>query len=372
MKKIAILLFSTCASTMLFAQTYSRHIKSSASDPAIQDLAITAANGETINTDLLATNLPVKLQFTVLNNDAQTAIPAGSCRIMLSLGTKFTMLSNINNQQALPLNNYFKWKLSQATDSRQYVLYGFLYRDLPAGFSSKVSFNLVPSKAGSSTVVCQLMVSNEKNPNNILSDNNPNNNNVSLAYTNLKSPEIKFTAFSAVSRLCLLDVKWAIEDKKAEAKEFVIETSNDNGLSFQPAYTLSATGGASFGYLLEKAFKAAVTVRVKAVSENGLYVYSDNITKNDICNTAFEIAVAPNPVPAQVTEVVLVAKAGIFNGKYVVSIINAAGAEVKQLSISTSNQTNVKITTGQISPGVYFIKLADENGKSAVAKLVKQ
>ncbi len=356
---------------MLFAQTYSRHIQSSASDPAIQDLAITAVTGQTVNTDLLATNLPVNLQFTVLNNDEQTAVPAGSCRIMLSLGTKFTMLTNMNNEQALPLNNYFKWKLSQAPESRQYVLYGFLYRDLPPGFSSKASFTVVPSKVGSSTVVCQLMVSNEKNPNDILSDNNPNNNNASIPYTNLKSPEIKFTAFSAISRLCKLDVKWAIEDKNTEAKEFVIETSDDNGLSFEPAYSLPATGGASFGYILEKAFKAAVTIRIKAVSENGLFIYSDNITKNDICQTAFEIVVVPNPVPAAVAEVVLSAKAGIFNGKYSVHITNAAGAEINQLSISTSNQTTAKITTGQLSAGAYFIKLVAENGQTTLVKLVK-
>ncbi len=38
-------------------------------------------------------------------------------------------------------------------DSKQYILFGKLFKDLPAKFSANVPFILVPSKVGNYTVV---------------------------------------------------------------------------------------------------------------------------------------------------------------------------------------------------------------------------
>jgi Secretion system C-terminal sorting domain len=372
MKKIIfVLLITIVTAVSSYGQSYSRHIKSSASDPAIENLTISDPTNGSVNTDMLVSGSPVKVQFTVLNKENAAIVPAGSCRVMLTLGSKFKLATDLNNLQSLPLSNYFKWVLKQASDSRQYILLGILYNDLPANFSGNASFMLVPSKVGSSTLVCQLLVSNEKNSENILADNNPNNNSASLSYTNVKALEMKFTQFTAKPRSCVLDLNWSIYDKDKEAKLFVIEASED-GINFVPVKTILASGGVSFGYMLDKIANSVVTVRVKAETENGQYLYSEKIYSNDICKTGFDVSIYPNPVPSEVTEVALQAKDGIFNGKYSVKLSNATGNELKQTEQTFNNQVKVNIKTGILPAGVYFVTLIGEDKKPIVLKLVKQ
>lgn len=372
MKKISFVLLITIVTAISsYGQSYSRHIKSSASDPAIENLTISNPTDGSVNTDMLVSGSPVKVQFTVLNNDNATIVPAGSCRVMLTLGTKFKLATDLNNLQSLPLSNYFKWMLKQAPDSKQYILFGILYKDLPASFLGKVSFMVVPSKVGSSTVVCQLLVSNEKNPDNTLSDSNPNNNSTSLSYTNIKALDIKFTQFTAKPRSCMLDINWSVLDIAKEAKQFIIEASED-GINFVAVKTIPASSGISYGYLLDKIANANVTVRVKVETENGQYLYSEKISNNNICNTGFDVSIYPNPVPAEVTEVALQTKAGIFNGKYSIRLSNAAGNELKQTEETFNNQVRVKVKTGFLAAGVYFVTLIGEDQKPIILKLVKQ
>jgi Secretion system C-terminal sorting domain len=371
MKKISfVLLITFVTAVSSYGQSYSRHIKSSSSDPAIENLVISDPTNGFVDTDMLVSGSPVKVQFTVLNKDNDVIVPAGSCRIMLTLGTKFKLATDFNSLPSLPLSNYFKWMLKQAPDSKQYILLGVLNKDLPARFSGNVSFMLVPSKVGSSTVVCQLLVSNEKNPNNTLADNNPNNNSTSLSYTNVKPLEIKFTQFAAKARSCMLDINWSVLDNGKEAKQFVIETSED-GLTFVPVKTILSSGGTSYGYLLDKMTNAALTVRVKAETENGQYLYSEKVYNNNICNTGFDISIYPNPVQAEVTEVALQAKAGIFNGKYSIRLTNAAGNELNRTEQTFKNQVQFKIKTGFLPAGTYFVTLIGADEKPIVLKLLK-
>jgi Secretion system C-terminal sorting domain len=372
MKKIIfVLLITIVTAVSSYGQSYSRHIKSSASDPAIENLTISDPTNGSVNTDMLVSGSPVKVQFTILNKENAAIVPAGSCRVMLTLGSKFKLATDLNNLQSLPLSNYFKWTLKQSPDSKQYIVFGILHKDLPASFAGNVSFMLVPSKVGSSTVVCQLLISNEKNPDNILSDNNPNNNSASLSYTNIKALNIKFIQFTAKPRSCMLDMNWSVLDNAKEAKQFVIEAS-ENGVSFVPVKTIQASGGVSYGYLLEKMENTAVTVRVKAETENGQYLYSETIYKNDICNSGFDVSVYPNPVPSEITELALQAKAGIFNGKYSIKITNSAGSEIKRFEQTYKNAIQIKIKTEFLITGIYFVTLVGEDGKHVILKFVKQ
>lgn len=371
MKKISfVLLLTIVTAVSSYGQSYSRHIKSSASDPAIEDLKISNPTDGFVNTDMLVSGSPVKVQFNVLNKEAAAVVPSGSCRVMLTLGSKFVLGTDLNNLQSLPLSNYFKWVLKQAPDSKQYILLGILIKDLPASFSGKVSFILVPSKVGSSTIVCQLLVSNEKNSNITLADNNPNNNSAALSYTNVKALEMKFTQFTAKPRSCLLDINWSVLDNTKEAKQFVIEASED-GINFVPVKTILASNAVSYGYMLDKIANSSVTVRIKVETENGQYLYSEKIYSNDICRSGFDVSVLPNPVPSELTEVSLQAKAGLFNGKYRVRISNAAGKELKQTEETFNNQVKIKIKTGFLPAGVYFVTVIGQDEKPTVLKFVK-
>jgi hypothetical protein len=372
MKKIYfVFLVTILATAVSYAQTYRSYVKSTNSDPAIENLFISNTNGGLANAGMLDNDKPVKLQFTLTNYSISGIVPAGSCRIMLTLGTKFTMATNLNDIQNLPLSNYFKWMLRQAPDSRQYILFGLLEHDLPAKFSADLSFMLMPSKLGSSTIVSQLLVSNEKNPNNTLSDENPNNNFASVSYTNVKPFDALFLKFSAQPRSCNIDLRWSVQDKNTVVKQFVIETSND-GVAFNSVQTIAAaTNTESYSYLLEKIEKSTITVRIKAESEIGQFLYSENIFVENICNTGFAISAYPNPMPALVTELTLQAKTGIFNGKYSITLSSANGGEVKRFEETYSNQVQVKLKIGTLPAGIYFITLTGEDKKQSIVKLAK-
>ena len=370
MKRISIAIIIMFLAKVGFAQSFHRFVKSSASDPAINELAVTQPTGEVMNPDNLVTGSPVKIQFTVANNETQAVVPAGSCRIMLSLGTKFKLLTDLTDPQVLPLTNYFKWMLKQSAGSGQYNLFGILYRDLPANFSQKVSFLVQPFKEGSSTAICQLLISNERNPDNTLSDNNPNNNVASLSYTNLKAPAIKVVNFTAKGHACTVPLNWMVEDQDNELKECIIETSDD-GVVFHPFATPGSSSDHSYGFVLRNLPGNTITVRIKAVAYNDLYVYSEQLSVKDICNTDFSFVVTPNPSDQRITEISLIAKEGIFNGKYALSITNSAGEEMKRIVLSYDNQSAVKLNVNGLKAGVYFIRMKAENGKEVIAKMIR-
>jgi len=367
MKKIMILLFTAITVTG-FSQN--RMMKAVYSDPAVENLQITDKSNGALNTDLLETGRPVKVQFTMLNNDAVNEIPAGSLQLKITLGTRFTLSTDILNQQELPLRSYFNWVIRQAATSKQYILTGTLHRDLPARFSGNISFMLMPSRTGASTLVCQLLVSNDKNTSSVLSDQAPANNYLSMSYTNVKPLDIKFIRFDATPRACVADLSWAIYDEAKEAKRFVIESS-DNGTTFTPVQTLPVGAEAGYSYLLQTMLSQGLTVRIKAEAANGQFVYSDPKSANITCKNDLEIFLYPNPIAADITEVTLRAKTGIFNGKYNIRINDVGGSEMKRLEAIYSNQVQVRLQTGKLPAGTYFIVLTGEDGKQVTLKMVR-
>ena len=369
-----MLLLTTVAAAVSMAQatkTYDSYRKSSYSDPAIENFRISdAEDNATLNTDLIDMGKTVKAQFTLLNEDAQQMIPAGSCRIVISLGSKFTVATDLQDAAKLPLSQYFKWSAKPAPGSGQYIITGILYNDLPAKFSGRVAFKLMPLKVGTSTAVCQLQITNERNTR-VLSDMNPNNNYASLSYTNVKPLDIKFIRFSSVARGCLLDLTWAIYDEDKAADKLVIETAAD-GINFTPVQTIPASGGAAYGYMLDKLAASNLTVRIKAATDNGQYVYSEKIVNSNNCKPGFEAAIYPNPIAHEATEALVVAKAGIFNGRYSIKVTTASGTEVRRMDATYNNQVQVKVKTGLLAAGMYFVTLTGEDEKPISLKMVKE
>ncbi|MEO7307846.1 MAG: T9SS type A sorting domain-containing protein, partial [Ferruginibacter sp.] len=148
------------------------------------------------------------------------------------------------------------------------------------------------------------------------------------------------------------------------------ETS-DNGVTFSPVQTIPAGSGIAYGHLLEKIVNQGLTVRIKAESVNGQYVYSDTKTASTTCNNNLEVFLYPNPVAAEITELTLRAKTGIFNGKYNIHITDVGGAEVKRLEATFSNQVQVKLQTGKLAAGIYLIVMTGEDGQQVSLKMVR-
>lgn len=369
MKKYLLVLMAAAALT---AQGQQQRIsnKPSYCDPALSSLRFTDAQSASVNMNRLAIGSPVNMEFTLSNNDALNAVPQGTCQVKITLGSKFRLATDLTSLN-LPLREYINWSMAPAPRGTQQIITGELYRDLPPRFSGQVRFSLMPFMEGGSTTTCQVLVSNHNNDRIILSDLTPGNNYLSAAYKNAKPIGIKFTQFDATARGCALELNWAVFDDEKLARKYSIEVSYD-GINFQPARTVLSTGGNSYTILLEGLNRKEVTVRIKAETADGDFVYSGNVYKGNLCNGKFEIGLFPNPVATDVTEVMLQAKAGIFNGKYSIVMTDAMGKEVKRTEANYANQVQVSFKTGFITSGAYMLTVTGEDGVSTVVRFVKQ
>lgn len=369
MKKL-FLVFMTAAAVAANAQPNKWQAVSYA-DPSVSNLSFTDGANRPVNTEMLTIGTPVKMQFTAANTDPLNVIPAGTCQIKITLGTRFRLLTDLSIPDNLPLGNYFRWSVAEGDRAIQYIIVGELVRDLPARFSGLINFTLMPVREGNSTVTCQVLISNHNNPNTILSDMAPSNNFLSKTYTSLKPIGVKFTRFDAKAHGCTLDLNWAIFDEEKLTRRYIIETSDD-GISFQTLKTITASALTNYNLLLDGLSKTAMTLRIKAETQSGQFVYSGNVYADNICNTRFEAGLYPNPVPPEVTEVSISAKAGIFNGKYSIAITDISGKELKRTEVTYVNQLQVKFNTGILKGGTYFISITGEDGQPYTLKMVKQ
>ena len=368
MRKILLVVFAAASMTLTAQQRIST--KPSYCDPAVSNLVFTDASNSVVNLDRLVVGTPVNLAFTLGNTDALNAVPAGTCQVKITLGSMFRLVTDLSSMN-LPLREYITWSIASAPRSMQLIITGELYRELPPRFSGVVKFTLMPAVIGSSTATCQVLVSNHNNDRDILSDMVPGNNFVAATYRNTKPIGIKFTQFDAKPHGCVVGLDWAVFDEDKLVKKYIIEVSDD-GINFQPFKTILSNGGSSFSQLLEGLNRKEVTVRIKAVTEDGQFVYSGMVYRGNLCNGKFDIGLFPNPVATDVTEVTLQAKAGIFNGRDSIMMTDAMGKEVKKTEANYTNQLQVSFKTGFISAGTYFVTVTGEDGVASMVRFVKQ
>lgn len=148
-----------------------------AADPALGKIIMTDPTGFAIDANDIAANQIISLRIPVQNDGH--ALPAGSCKIKIGLGSKLVLdpAYNINNTA---LSNYFKWTVTE--NSGQVQITGELIAVLPANVTDvNVSFKVKPSMEGQSTITANFLITNHNN-NAILSDQDGANNNTALAY----------------------------------------------------------------------------------------------------------------------------------------------------------------------------------------------
>ncbi|MCY7290930.1 MAG: hypothetical protein LH615_02000 [Ferruginibacter sp.] len=371
MKKILlVVLTAITVSAQAQYPSFSRGNRVSYSDPAVDNLQISGISNGAINVNRLDIGTPVKVSFKLNNNSEMNDVPAGSCELKITLGSKFKLAAGgINQVPNLPLSAYFNWSMTTLAANGQDIITGKLTQNLPPNFSRNIEFILLPVKEGKSTLTCQMMISNEDGAS-LLSDVSPLNNNVFISYTNVKPFGIKFVEVTAQPRGCSADIDWSVTDKDLQTARFFIETSTD-GINFISTKTISATGEKSYNFLLENINTTSVSVRIKAESKEGSIKYSEPVLVKNLCNGLFEISLSPNPLPKSSTDITLTAKSGIFNGKYVVWLMDASGKDVNRTEVTYKNQVQVKYNTGNIAPGSYILVIANGNEKSAPLKFVK-
>ena len=115
-----------------------------------------------------------------------------------------------------------------------------------------------------------------------------------------------------------------------------------------------------------------IHVRIKAQANTGQSLYSSAVNVSNICNGRLELALYPNPVTGDISEVMINTVEGIFNGTYTVRLLNADGKELNKKEVRLINQSQMKYQTGFLPGGSYHLVITGEDSQAHSLKFIKQ
>jgi hypothetical protein len=333
-------------------------------DPALNQIRVTSTGGGTIlDESTLIQDEVVQLNTPFLNLNNINALPAGSCKIKIGLGSRMVL------DPAFDLNNtntsaYFSW--TATNQGGQVQLTGDLIAPLPANYSAIGIFGVKGSVLGSSTVTINFLVTNHNSPA-ILSDENPNNNTTFLPYTVISPVPVDFTGISVKKQGCNIQVNFSAENE-VNVSHYEIEASKD-GVRYNKMGQTAATNRINYSYLfpLTDAIKAPlIRVRVKSVDKDGKVQYTEIKTVKGTCDGNLAISLYPNPLPKQQTAVTIRADEGIFNGLHSVSLTDITGKLLSNKTINLNNVRQFIVETGYLAAGQYLLKIQGNDGAEPV------
>jgi hypothetical protein len=341
-------------------------------DPAIEPLKITTI----ISGNILATEIPlsgiVKLKVPILNKNTTNGLPAGSCKIKIGLGSKL-VLDPLFDFSTLNASNFFTWAIF--SNGGQVQIIGDLTTDLPANYNDTASFDLKGIILGSSTITTNFLVTNH-NTSITLSDENGNNNIALKPYTIIGSIlPVTFTNVVAEKKDCSLKVNFDIANE-INVSRYELELSNDF-ISFEKISSIAANNLANYTFdifnILEQYQTANLLIRVKAVDADGKIHYSDIRKLSGKCNLANELSIYPNPMASNNSTFYIQKNKGMFNGNYIISILDIAGKTIQTKELNLTNVTNIKYNIEAMPAGQYVIKIFNKkNATEDVFKILKQ
>jgi hypothetical protein len=333
-------------------------------DPKLGSIKITDIAGNQINENFIQPGQLVKLVIPVANTDHNAAIPKGSCKIKIGLGSKLVLdpmldLSTVNS------SNYFTW--SAANGGGQSQLTGELNTALPASFQEvEVAFKVVGNQVGHSTITANFLITNH-NTVTILSDNDGGNNASFLKYeiSNASAPVPVTTVDELVKTDCSLKVNFST-DKEIGLSNYQVEASK-NGVDFVKVYQTNTAGLAAYDATIsipKELQSAVVYIRVKSTFSNGRVSYSNTKSVSGLCDGKWIVDMYPNPTRGN-EDVVIRAVEGSFDGKYILTLVDMAGRVVDVRQMELNNVLNFKYKIGNWAAGKYSIKMVSTNGAQA-------
>ncbi len=333
-------------------------------DPKLGSIKVTDMAGNQINENFIQPGQLVKLVIPVANTDHNAAIPKGSCKVKIGLGSKLQLdplldLSTVNS------SNYFTW--SAVTAGGQSQLTGELNTALPASFQEvEVAFKVVGNQVGHSTITANFLITNH-NTVTILSDNDGGNNASFLKYeiSNVTAPVPVTTVDELVKADCSLKLSFST-DKEIDLNNYQVEASS-NGVDYVKIYQTNAASLASYNATIsipKELQSPVVYVRVKSTFNNGRVSYSSAKSVSGMCEGKWVIDMYPNPTRGN-ENVVIRAVEGSFDGRYSLTLVDMAGRVVDVRQMELNNVVNFKYKIGNWAAGKYSLKVVSTNGAQA-------
>ncbi len=361
MKFVYLLLFTFC-----FSKTYCQVI----ADPSINQLSFTNVSGNAID-DTLPLGYVAQLNVPIQNQSTSNALPAGSCKIKIGLGSKMILDPNFD-LGLVNTSQYFSW--SSELNSGQVQITGNLIADLPANFLETAKFNVQGSVLDYSTITTNFLITNH-NTSVILSDDNPANNSTFRPYKIIAPAPIpvNFTSLFALQKDCKVDVSFGTENE-INVNHYDIEISKD-GVHYDKAGLVKAAN--LINYKFQFPITASIStrllyLRIKSVDNDGSFKYSSAKTLNAECKGKISLSIYPNPVTSNTDYIIVNASGSLLNGKYRAALYDVTGRLISAKEFSFINQQQFTYPLGTIASGEYLLKVINTAiGKASTFKLQK-
>ena len=326
-------------------------------DPAVDSIVITNINDTKIDEYSLPLRGTYRIKIPISNKSSTDAIPPGSCKVKLGLGTKI-VLSPFFNLSTAATSDYFVWTADLI--SGQIQIQGELKKPIPTNYLDTMSFDVVGDLAGFSTTIINFLISNH-NSTTILSDENGANNGSSLRYLVVVPVPVTFTSLSATKNNCAISILFGAENE-INVKKFDIEISKD-GILFNKTGEIDAKNLIKYTYnfnLNNVIASSHLYYRIKSVDYDGRFQYSQTKVIDGLCNEPLSIKVFPNPITEQ-QFIFIKATNGIFNGNYKVCMYDAAGKLMVTNIYHFSNASGFNFPLTKMDSGQYLLKISNEN-----------
>jgi Secretion system C-terminal sorting domain len=347
---------------LLFISPFFGTAQSITADPALEPMRITTV----VNSPILVTQLPlngiIKLKVPILNRNLANGLPDGTCKVKIGLGSKL-ILNPSFNLSTVNTSDYFNW--SAVSSGGQVQITGDLIAQLPANYSDTAYFDVRGSILGNSTITTNFLVTNH-NTLVTLSDENGANNIASIAYTIVNGVvPVTFTNIFTEKNDCSLKVIFDIENQ-INVDRYELELSSDL-TNFEKITSLKASNVNRYTYnfnLSEKYQVNVLLVRIKSIDADGTFQYSEIKKVSGLCNSKAGLFLYPNPVPQNNNSLSIQKSNGLFNGSYLISVLDMAGKLIQTKTIQLVNVERFNYDTQNLSAGQYLIKVLKVNDNS--------
>ena len=148
-------------------------------DPKLASIQLSDLSGYTLDATNLQADQIIKLKLPVAIVNHGKMLPAGSCIIKISLGSKLMVAPGFDLNSA-GLSSYFRWTATEFGGQSQIV--GELVNALPVNVTAvNLSFSVKAKEAGSSAITANFLITNH-NTTTVLSDEDGDNNSSAIAY----------------------------------------------------------------------------------------------------------------------------------------------------------------------------------------------
>ncbi len=162
-----------------------------------------------------------------------------------------------------------------------------------------------------------------------------------------------------------VDLKWDVSEE-IDVSEYHVERST-NGISFTTAGSVPAKGKSIYTYNDNSVPSGTLYYRIKSVDLDRKFKYSGIIRLADNASNSFGSKLFVYPTPTNGDMVIEHKK---LDGKAKMAITSLDGRVLKVIS-PTPGSSHTPVSISNLSPGVYLLKLTDENGYSETIKIIR-